>query len=406
MNNKILFVNNKEISKIINSKINDFHKVELISLINRLNTLSIIKKAGSGHIGTSFSAMDIFVWIKFFQFKTKKKDLNKLYRNIFFSSKGHDVPALYSILYFLKIINLKKISNLRRLNGLDGHPDVSIPGIEANTGSLGIGASKVIYGQYQSLVFRDELTFFQFNTHTPDQIYVININRARYKHSLRPGTLNLHLSASQLNPAYETAGERHEVHLTDDSVTSAGVSQQTALGRQFNIVSGANGIMSGSNLGQVGGSSSYGLFYPDAGIIILNADNFGGQLSASQDPAVSTNINRNHQLLRNVMSGSVGGGGTDDPAGDVFILDSEEKVTSQYYFVRAKNLEYNYTSNPSFVDTTGALNFDSMIDNPTVYITTVGLFNNAGDMVAVAKLSQPVTKDFTKEALIRVKLDY
>ena len=280
------------------------------------------------------------------------------------------------------------------------------PAFTDNTGSLGIGASKVIYGQYQSLVFRDELTFFQFNTHTPDQIYVININRARYKHSLRPGTLNLHLSASQLNPAYETAGERHEVHLTDDSVTSAGVSQQTALGRQFNIVSGANGIMSGSNLGQVGGSSSYGLFYPDAGIIILNADNFGGQLSASQDPAVSTNINRNHQLLRNVMSGSVGGGGTDDPAGDVFILDSEEKVTSQYYFVRAKNLEYNYTTNPSFVDTTGALNFDSMIDNPTVYITTVGLFNNAGDMVAVAKLSQPVTKDFIKEALIRVKLDY
>ena len=142
MNNKILFVNNKEISKIINSKINDFHKAELIALINRLNTLSIIKKAGSGHIGTSFSAMDIFVWIKFFQFKTKKRDLNKLYRNIFFSSKGHDVPALYSILYFLKIINLKKISNLRRLNGLDGHPDVSIPGIEANTGSLGMGLSK------------------------------------------------------------------------------------------------------------------------------------------------------------------------------------------------------------------------------------------------------------------------
>ena len=142
MNTKILFVNHKEILKITNSKINDFHKAELIALINRLNTLSIIKKAGSGHIGTSFSAMDIFVWIKFFQFKTNKKDLKKMSRNIFFSSKGHDVPALYSVLYFLGIINLNKITKLRRLNGLDGHPDVSIPGIEANTGSLGMGLSK------------------------------------------------------------------------------------------------------------------------------------------------------------------------------------------------------------------------------------------------------------------------
>ena len=47
-----------------------------------------------------------------------------------------------------------------------------------------------------------------------------------------------------------------------------------------------------------------------------------------------------------------------------------------------------------------------MIDNPTTYITTVGMYNDAGDLLAVAKLSQPITKDFTKEALIRVKLDY
>ena len=70
------------------------------------------------------------------------------------------------------------------------------PAFTDNTGSLGIGASKVIYGQYQSLVFRDELTFFQFNTHTPDQIYVININRARYKHGLAPSSFSLHLSGA------------------------------------------------------------------------------------------------------------------------------------------------------------------------------------------------------------------
>ena len=47
-----------------------------------------------------------------------------------------------------------------------------------------------------------------------------------------------------------------------------------------------------------------------------------------------------------------------------------------------------------------------MIDNPTTFITTVGLYNDNSDLVAVAKVSQPVVKDFTKEALIRVKLDY
>ena len=142
MNTKISFVNYKEIVKIFNFKINDFKKAELLSLINRLNTLTIIKKAGSGHIGTSFSAMDIFIWIKFFQFKTDKKNLKNISRNIFFSSKGHDVPALYSVLFSLGIIKQEKILKLRRINGLDGHPDVSIPGIEANTGSLGMGLSK------------------------------------------------------------------------------------------------------------------------------------------------------------------------------------------------------------------------------------------------------------------------
>ena len=115
-------------------------------------------------------------------------------------------------------------------------------------------------------------------------------------------------------------------------------------------------------------------------------------MSSSVSP--NTNGNNAQKLYNRIKHGAY------------FILDSEEKVVSQYYFTRIKNGEFNYTTNPSFVDTTGALNFDSMIDNPTVYITTVGLFNNAGDMVAVAKLSQPVTKDFTKEALIRVKLDY
>tara|TARA_B100001750_G_scaffold201242_1_gene175896 strand:+ start:38 stop:913 length:876 start_codon:yes stop_codon:yes gene_type:complete len=102
----------------------------------------MIKIAGSGHLGTSMSAMDLFVWIKHFKYPNKIKNLNSKNRNIFFSSKGHDVPAFYSVLYSLGILKLKDIIRLRKIDGLDGHPDTSIKGIEANTGSLGMGISK------------------------------------------------------------------------------------------------------------------------------------------------------------------------------------------------------------------------------------------------------------------------
>ena len=89
-----------------------------------------------------------------------------------------------------------------------------------------------------------------------------------------------------------------------------------------------------------------------------------------------------------------------------FIIDSEEKVSSQFYFTRIKNNELNYTTNPSFIDDTGTMRFSSMTDNPTVYITTIGLYGESGDLLAVAKLSKPLAKDFTKESLIRCKIDY
>ena len=140
INKNIYFVEKSQIDKVLKFKLNKFDKAKLLSLICRLNTLSMVKLAGSGHLGTSMSAMDIMVWIKFFFQKNIK--LNDPNRDIFFSSKGHDAPALYSVLYALGVISLKKILKLRRLDGLEGHPDIATPGIEANTGSLGMGISK------------------------------------------------------------------------------------------------------------------------------------------------------------------------------------------------------------------------------------------------------------------------
>ena len=255
-----------------------------------------------------------------------------------------------------------------------------------DTGAIGNSATKCIYNQYRQLVYGDEGSNFQFNDYTPDAIYVINVNRARYKHNLKPSTLDLQLSGS---------GLAHHLHLTDDSITQTGSAVATNIGRQYNIVSGSSGIMSGSTLTQVAGSGSYGFFYPDAGIAILNASAVSASLTSLNPTNIDNATPEGPQKLFNAISG----------AGS-FILDSEEKVSSQYYFTRVKNYEFNYTTNPSFINSAGNVRYDSMIDNPKTFITTVGLYNASGDLVAVAKLSQPVAKDFTKEALIRVKLDY
>ena len=138
------------------------------------------------------------------------------------------------------------------------------PDFTNDSGSHGQNASRVTYGAYRNLIFGDENQFFTFDTHTPDDIYVINVARARYKQTLKPGTLNLQLSSSISGSP--TVGRT--IHLTDDSVTQNGSAKLTNLGRQFNIVSGSSGVRSGSFLGQVAASASYGLFYPDAGVII------------------------------------------------------------------------------------------------------------------------------------------
>ncbi len=86
---------------------------------------------------------------------------------------------------------------------------------------------------------------------------------------------------------------------------------------------------------------------------------------------------------------------------------SSEQVKSTYYFVRVKNAEYNYSNNPSYVTgSLGELFFNTFIQDPQVYITTVGLYNNRRELLATAKLSQPLLKNYTREALIKVKLDF
>ena len=248
--------------------------------------------------------------------------------------------------------------------------------------------TKTIYGQYRSLILEDENASFVFgtgnNSYTGNNFWVLSIERARYKQSLFPGSLNLKIS-----------GSGGIINLTDNSLDNP-VNVFIGSSRVYQLISGSNGTAGTlANSGYVANSGSYGLVFPDLGTILLNP----AAISQSIQVAASRSNNSdglNNQRMFNAIS-----------LGASFALNSEETVTSDYVFVRARNSEFNYSENPSFISgSTGEVIYSNFINQPQVYITTVGMYNDSNDLLAVAKMSRPLLKDFTKEALVRVKLDF
>jgi transketolase len=133
----LYYVPQNEFLRLKSLRLSNLEYTKLFASFCRINTLYMIATAGSGHIGSSFSSMDIMSWIYL-----NELECNEENENIFFSSKGHDAPALYNILIGLNKLNFDLIHTLRRLNGLPGHPDIKTPNIITNTGSLGMGISK------------------------------------------------------------------------------------------------------------------------------------------------------------------------------------------------------------------------------------------------------------------------
>ena len=117
-------------------------KLSLLADMCRANTLASIKRAGSGHMGSSFSSLDIVTLLYYQEMDSSRIAERDPNRDIYFSSKGHDVPGHYSVLFSLGILPKEQFVRLRRLGGTYGHPDIGTPGIEANTGSLGMGIAK------------------------------------------------------------------------------------------------------------------------------------------------------------------------------------------------------------------------------------------------------------------------
>jgi hypothetical protein len=254
------------------------------------------------------------------------------------------------------------------------------PGVEGRTPTL------TNFGQYRSLILEDENANFIFGTDTNvvtgSHFYALSIERARYKESLFPGTFNLKL--------IHTGGQ---LHLTDNSKD---VLVNTFLGstRVFQVISGSDGTAV-SGTGYSPNFGSYGLFLPDIGTILLNPQAISESIQLEASRSNNSDGLNEESLFQAIKSGSS------------FELNSQETISSDFVFSRLRNGEFNYSENPSFISgSTGEVIFSNFINQPQVYVTTVGLYNDANELLATAKLSRPLLKDFTKEALIRMKLDF
>jgi len=254
------------------------------------------------------------------------------------------------------------------------------------------------YGQYRSLIVGDEGNSFVFGNQSASYFYALPVERSGYKEELLPGVMTLCISGS---------GASDELYLTDDSKLG-GAAVFSEAGRIYNLVSGSAGaVYTGVNAnGWTANSGSYGWFLPDIGTLLLNGPALDGTfadggIALATSRAGNTAANNPEKLFNRL---NLGGAAASSPG---WTLNSNEQLSSDFVFVRARSDEFNYSTNPSFISgSTGAVLFDSFINDPQVYITSVGLYNNNQELVAVAKLSRPLLKDFTKELLVRVKLDF
>ena len=139
---EIQLIPEEEFHRIEKADIAKYEKLALLADMCRANALATVKRAGSGHLGSSFSSLDIVTFLYYSEMNTAILGIDHPDRDIYFSSKGHDAPGHYAVLYSLGVIPKENFINLRRLDGTHGHPDVGVPGIEANSGSLGMGISK------------------------------------------------------------------------------------------------------------------------------------------------------------------------------------------------------------------------------------------------------------------------
>lgn len=262
--------------------------------------------------------------------------------------------------------------------------------ISTDSGISGQTPSKAVYSQYRNILLApNDESFTLGDGVSTDQIIAINFSRARYKERLDPGNFEFWLSGS-LDDSSENVFVDDSTSVTNPTLGRGG--------KVFNIVSGSisDGVYNSTSPTYVG------LAYPDSGILILDAAKVSSSFDVDCAKRNDNTSDQNHYSFIQAVSRSTAASSAKGPS-----VRNQQTVTSTFYFVRVRNQNYNFTNNPTFVTgSVGDLKHSAMVNNPTVYISTIGLYNNSGECLAIASLSKPLQKTFFNELLIKVKLTY
>ena len=258
--------------------------------------------------------------------------------------------------------------------------------INSSAGTTGVSYSKSTYYQFGNILLPSITDLFQLKDGTTmSQFIAISFARERFKEQLDPGNWQI------------SFGTGSNVQTFRDDYTAAAYPTVGEGGPVYNVISG-------SITGGVVGSNYIGLMYPKHGVILLDAT----KLSLSSSVAIqsgssgTTTGSPNLQIAYKHISGSAV---VNSVYG--FQARNSQEITSTFYFVRVYNSEFNYSNNPSFTSgSQGDFRYTEMIYNPNVYMSSIGLYNDNKELLAVAKLSQPILKTFTNEVNINVKLDW
>jgi len=258
--------------------------------------------------------------------------------------------------------------------------------ISDDSGDSSLTPSKAIYSQYRNFLLSATSEQFAIGSLNTDHIIAINLQRARCPEIMDPGNWELHMSSS-------AAGAGNNYSFIDDSTTNTTPTVGEG-GIQYNIVSGS--ISDGIN-----NTTVVGLMYPQHSLLIFDAD----VLRDTYNMTINTSSGVPCGNHGNILTGMKNSAAQGSDYG--FKARKEENIRSTYYFCRVRNGDYNYSLNPSFYSGSDAkIRNADMLTNPQTYITTVGMYNDNNELLAVAKLSQPFRKNFHREAVIRVKLDF
>ena len=230
-----------------------------------------------------------------------------------------------------------------------------------------------------------------------DACVFVNFSRLLTKDEVKKGSFSLKLGGEiPYSPAVNSL-------LT---ITDAGAENSY----KVNSPAGEYGILSCSTGGAYSGSNAtdglVGLIFYQAGVAVLTASVFQGGVSGALGQ--NAQINSSGEFIEAALTGTAISGNCDNLRHRIYDMsfNNTTELNSTVHFCRVNNNDFNYSSNPTYLSSSKIVVKNNTLDAPVSYITTVGLYSADNELLATAKLSEPLKKDPTNEMTIRVRLDY